>query len=51
MDQLRIGVEGNETIEIPGSKGQMLSTNDSIHGKAAIGGFLGVTEATRDVAF
>ncbi len=51
MDQLRIGVEGSETIEIPGGKGQTLTTKDSIHGKAAIGGFLGVTEATRDVAF
>lgn len=51
MDKVRIGVEGGETIALPGEAGKEVTTQDSIHGKTAIGGFLGVTEATRDVAF
>ncbi|MCU7795586.1 MAG: MMPL family transporter [Candidatus Thiodiazotropha sp. (ex Myrtea spinifera)] len=51
MDQVRIGVAGGETIQLPGDEGRAITTGDSIPGKAAIGGFLGVTEATRDVAF
>ncbi|MEJ2592988.1 MAG: MMPL family transporter, partial [Candidatus Thiodiazotropha sp.] len=51
MDKVRIGIEGGETIRLPGDHGRTITTGDSIPGKAAIGGFLGVTEATRDVAF
>jgi predicted RND superfamily exporter protein len=54
MDLLRIGIEGGEEIQIPAKGGKpayRVTTEDSIPGKAAIGGFLGVTEATRDVAF
>jgi len=52
MAKLRIGVEGGERIPIDNSPGaRVIVTDDTIPGKAAIGGFLGVTEATRDVAF
>ncbi|PVV09447.1 MAG: hypothetical protein B6D77_10120 [gamma proteobacterium symbiont of Ctena orbiculata] len=54
MDLLRIGVEAGEEIQIPAKAekpAHTVVTGDSIPGKAAIGGFLGVTEATRDVAF
>ncbi|MFC1336608.1 MAG: MMPL family transporter, partial [gamma proteobacterium symbiont of Clathrolucina costata] len=51
MDQLRFGIAANETIQIPNEEGRSIITDDTIPGKAAIGGFLGVTEATRDVAF
>ncbi|MEJ2694170.1 MAG: MMPL family transporter, partial [Candidatus Thiodiazotropha sp.] len=51
MDKLRIGIEGGETIAFPGEAGKQVTTKDSLDGKTAIGGFLGVTEATRDVAF
>jgi len=52
MKMIKVGIEGGERIELPGAKpGQTIVTDDSIPGKAAIGGFLGVTEATRDVAF
>jgi hypothetical protein len=54
MALLRVGVEAGERITIP-AKGstpaQTVVTGESIPGRAAIGGFLGVTEATRDVAF
>lgn len=52
MKLLRIGVEGGERIPVDNSENaRIIVTNDTIPGKAAIGGFLGVTEATRDVAF
>ena len=51
MDQVRIGVEGGETIDMPGEAGRQVTTRDVIQGRTAVGGFLGVTEATRDVAF
>ncbi|MEW8029141.1 MAG: MMPL family transporter [Candidatus Thiodiazotropha sp.] len=54
MDLLRVGVEGGEHIRVPAKGGipaDTVVTEDSIPGRAAIGGFLGVTEATRDVAF
>ncbi|MEW8683801.1 MAG: MMPL family transporter [Candidatus Thiodiazotropha endolucinida] len=51
MDLLRIGIAGNETIQIPNEEGRSIITDDTIPGKVAIGGFLGVTEATRDVAY
>jgi predicted RND superfamily exporter protein len=54
MDLLRVGIEGGERIQVPAkdkTPAFSLVTEDSIPGKAAIGGFLGVTEATRDVAF
>ena len=52
MNLLRIGVEGGEHIPVNNSKdARVVVTDDTIPGKAAIGGFLGVTEATRDVAF
>lgn len=54
MALLRVGVEAGEQITIP-AKGerpaQTIVTGETIPGRAAIGGFLGVTEATRDVAF
>lgn len=51
MEQLRFGIEGGETISMPGDAGTRVTTRDTLGDKAAIGGFLGVTEATRDVAF
>ncbi|MGD8909791.1 MAG: MMPL family transporter, partial [Chromatiales bacterium] len=51
MDKVRIGIEGGETIAMTDSSGAQVSTQDVLQGKSAIGGFLGVTEATRDVAF
>ncbi|MCU7856995.1 MAG: MMPL family transporter, partial [Candidatus Thiodiazotropha sp. (ex Lucinoma borealis)] len=54
MDQLTVGIEGGERITIPSDNKagtRTIITGDTIPGKAAIGGFLGVTEATRDVAF
>jgi predicted RND superfamily exporter protein len=51
MDKVRIGVEGGEAIAVPGEPGTQVTTRDELQGKSAIGGFLGVTEATRDVAF
>ncbi len=53
MDQVRIGIEAGEKIEIQnGAQSKTIITKESIRdGKAAIGGFLGITEATRDVAF
>jgi len=52
MRKLRFGVEGRERIALPQGDGvQTIVTSDPVPGRAAIGGFLGVTEATRDVAF
>jgi predicted RND superfamily exporter protein len=54
MDLLRVGIESGEHIQVPANGGvpaYSVVTEDAIPGKAAIGGFLGVTEATRDVAF
>jgi len=52
MAKLRIGIEGGEPIAVDNTPGaRVVVTDDTIPGKAAIGGFLGVTEATRDVAF
>ena len=52
MDKIRIGIEPGERIERPGGKGEsIVVTEGNLSGRAAIGGFLGVTEATRDVAF
>lgn len=51
MRKLKVGIDGGERIELPESSGKTILTEDTIPGKAAIGGFLGVTEATRDVAF
>jgi predicted RND superfamily exporter protein len=54
MKLLRVGVEPGEKIHIPANGGIpaiTLVTEDINHDKAAIGGFLGITEATRDVAF
>jgi hypothetical protein len=52
MRELRFGIEGSERVPVPdGAPGETVTTVDTIPGKAAIGGFLGVTEATRDVAF
>lgn len=51
---IRIGIEGGETVKLNNDEGQLLGTvvtEDTLNGKPAIGGFLGVTEATRDVAF
>lgn len=51
MAKLRIA-EGGERLTVTVADEQReIVTNDTIPGKAAIGGFLGVTEATRDVAF
>lgn len=51
--KIRIGVGGGEYIDLSGlvEGVSAVITDDSIPGKAAIGGFLGVTEATREVAF
>jgi predicted RND superfamily exporter protein len=52
MDRLRFGIDGGERLEVNlGSGSARIVTDDTIPGKAAIGGFLGVTEATRDIAF
>jgi predicted RND superfamily exporter protein len=51
---IRIGIEGGEEILISNDDGEDIGTiitEDTLNGKPAIGGFLGVTEATRDVAF
>ena len=51
---IRIGIEGGEEIPIRNDDGEEIGTiitEDTLNGKPAIGGFLGVTEATRDVAF
>ncbi|MBT3206380.1 MAG: MMPL family transporter [Gammaproteobacteria bacterium] len=53
FNKFRIGIEAGEEIEIQVETGVgSIVTEESIpDGKAAIGGFLGITEATRDVAF
>ncbi|MEN8180299.1 MAG: MMPL family transporter [Pseudomonadota bacterium] len=52
MRKLKIGIDGGEKIPVKeGDTTEIVVTEDSIGGRAAIGGFLGVTEATRDVAF
>jgi predicted RND superfamily exporter protein len=51
LDKVRIGIEGGEAIAMPDDLGRQVITRDELQGKSAIGGFLGVTEATRDVAF
>ncbi len=52
MRKLRFGIDGGEHIQIRvGDTLETIVTQDSMPGRAAIGGFLGVTEATRDVAF
>jgi predicted RND superfamily exporter protein len=54
MALLRIGIGANEAVVIQGQGDQpkqLVKTDDSMADSVAIGGFLGVTEATRDVAF
>jgi len=52
MRKLKVGIEGGERIDVTAGDGvHTVVTDDTLPGKAAIGGFLGVTEATRDVAF
>jgi hypothetical protein len=52
MRKLRVGIDGGERLAgVVGDDGKEIVAGDTIPGKAAIGGFLGVTEATRDVAF
>ncbi|WP_041068261.1 MMPL family transporter [Thiolapillus brandeum] len=51
MDKIIVGVQAGEEIQVDAA-GRNIVTEESIpDGKAAIGGFLGITEATRDVAF
>jgi predicted RND superfamily exporter protein len=52
MDRVRIGLEDGEQVQVRiGTGSGTITTDDTLKGKAAVGGFLGVTEATRDVAF
>ncbi|WP_456414202.1 efflux RND transporter permease subunit [Thiolapillus sp.] len=53
MDRLVIGIQAGEKISVKvGDSTRVIVTTDSVPAeKAAIGGFLGITEATRDVAF
>ncbi len=53
MNKLRFGIDANEEIEVKTGIGvDRVVTEESIPGgRASIGGFLGITEATRDVAF
>jgi predicted RND superfamily exporter protein len=54
MALLSVGIGPGEQILIPASANrpeQFVTTADAKSDKAVIGGFLGVTEATRDVAF
>ena len=52
MRKLRIGIEGGERIPVDSGEGERVVIAEApAPGKAAVGGFLGVTEATRDVAF
>jgi len=54
MRLIKIGIDGGEEIQIKDDTGKVIDTiltEDTLNGKPAIGGFLGVTEATRDVAF
>lgn len=49
MDKLRFGVESGEQLTTSEGRKVIVETQDDA--RPAIGGFLGVTEATRDVAF
>ncbi|MCP4075838.1 MAG: MMPL family transporter [Gammaproteobacteria bacterium] len=51
--KIRVGITAGEKVEIRIDNGvKTIVTEESIQdGKVAIGGFLGITEATRDVAF
>lgn len=52
MRKLRFGIGDGERVSFfENGRERTILTRDSDPGKAAIGGFLGVTEATRDVAF
>ena len=53
MDKLRFGIDAGETLQVETGIGvSQVVTEESIPGgRASIGGFLGITEATRDVAF
>jgi len=53
LRKIRVGIAAGEKIEVHVEDGvKTIITEESItDGKAAIGGFLGITEATRDVAF
>jgi hypothetical protein len=54
MRLVKFGIEDGEAITLRNDDGEdagKIITEDTINGKTAIGGFLGVTEATRDVAF
>jgi predicted RND superfamily exporter protein len=54
MDVLRVGVKPGERIKVSATESSSdheVVVSDSLHGRVAIGGFLGITEATRDVAF
>jgi len=52
--QVRFGIEAGEQVQIQTDQGPRTITTreySTTEGKVAIGGFLGITEATRDVAF
>ena len=54
MARVRFGIEAGEEIQIQTEQGpRTIVTREysTTEGKVAIGGFLGITEATRDVAF
>jgi len=52
MRKLKVGVQGGESIDVMiDDVATSIMTEDVIGDRAAIGGFLGVTEATRDIAF
>lgn len=53
MRKVRVGIEGGEKLEVRlGNETRTIVVKDTLpEGRAAIGGFLGITEATRDVAF
>ncbi len=53
MDRVRIGIQAGEEIQIKvGDRTRTIVTEATVPDeKAAVGGFLGITEATRDVAF
>jgi predicted RND superfamily exporter protein len=51
MEKIRFGIDGGETIAIPDETVREVTIRELPQGRASVGGFLGVTEATRDVAF
>jgi predicted RND superfamily exporter protein len=52
LRELRIGIEAGERLSLDrNGEVKEVVVQDALGGKTAIGGFLGVTEATRDVAF